>query len=240
MKLFTTLVLLLIFNLVSQAQSDSLSIFHEQQNISSQAKIGTYKNALSYNLFQIFRGSGLISYERVITNGGLSLIAGLGICTYDALGQIYLKELTEYYMSGAGSDVIKVGTKLRPLFEIGLKYYTSQFLGGGYVGAELISINNTVKIKEGNESDIIPLNLKMLDYRSNEFKFVIGITNKNNKKFFFDYNIGLGYRFIQFENLALEYSSTINGNQKVYNYKIAERTNQTVWPFTALKMGVRF
>lgn len=238
MKFYITIVFILIFNFTVQAQTDSLSVFHEQINIEALSKIGIYKNALSYNLFQIVRGSGLISYERVLTKGGLSVIAGLGICTYDEFGQIYLKELSDYYNSG--EDVIKVGTKLRPLFEIGLKYYTSQFLGGGYVGADFISINNTVKIKEENNRDIIPLNLRLLDYRSNEFKFVFGITNKNNKKFYFDYNIGIGYRFIQFENLALEYSSSINGNQKVYSYKIAEKTNQTIWPFTALKMGIRF
>lgn len=240
MKFYITIVFILIFNLVSQAQSDSLSIFHEQQNISSQAKIGTYKNALSYNLFQIFRGSGLISYERVLTKGGLSAIAGLGICTFDEFGQIYLKEFTDYYKSGAGSDVIKVGTKLRPLFEIGLKYYTSQFLGGGYVGADFISINNTVKIQEGYGSYKLALNVRELDYRSNEFKIVVGIVNKNNKKFYFDYNIGFGYRFIQFENLALDDSYVTSGNQLVYSYKIVERTNQTIWPFTALKMGIRF
>jgi hypothetical protein len=239
-KFYITIVFILIFNFAIKAQSDSLSVFHEQLNIEALSKIGTYKNALSYNLFQIVRGSALISYERVLTKGGLSVIAGLGICTYDALGQTYFKELPNYYSSGAGSNVLKLGTKLRPLFEIGLKYYTSQFLGGTYVGAELISINNTVKIKEREGSDIIPLNLSLLDYRSNEFKFVFGITNKNDKKFYFDYNIGIGYRFIQFESLALEYSSTINGNQRVYSYKIAERTNQTFWPFTALKMGVRF
>jgi hypothetical protein len=240
-KFIFSIFLIATINLNLRAQTDSLTMFHEPMNLAGKARKDAYKNTVNFNLFQIVRGSALLSYERMVGNYGLSLTAGIGICKFDALGQVYLRELTQYYMSG--SDVTKVGTKIKPLYEVGVKYYTDQSMGGTYFMAAFTSINNTVNLKpfSGNTSTYVPPNFNQLDYRSNEFKLLLGFSNKNDKKFYHDINAGLGYRFIAYQNFQLKDITAQNSNgQYLYELFKYSNTNQTIWIFVAWRMGLRF
>jgi hypothetical protein len=240
-KLLFSILLIFIFNFNSLAQSDSLAIFHQPIHGNAKDKTSHYNNALSFNLFQITRGSALLSYERLLGNTGFTASAGLGICKFDALGQIYLRELTQYYKSGESVTITKIGTTIKPLFEIGLKYYTQDFLGGNYFGAAFTSINNQVNLKESYESYTLPSNFHKLNYRSNDFKFMFGFSNRNDKKFYNDISIGVGYRFINYEYLTVKDTLFTSLYSTVSEDIIKEEsTNQTIWIFTAWKMGIRF
>ncbi len=242
MKFLLIIVLITTINLNSKAQTDSLSMFHEPVSIGGKAGEGSYKNTVNFNLLQIVRGSALLNYERLIGKYGLAITAGIGICKFDALGQVYLRELTQYYMIGS-SNAIKVGTKIKPLYEIGVKYYTGELLGGSYFEAAFTSITNTVNLKSfnGNSTTYVPPNFNQLDYRSNDFKLLFGFTNKNDKKFYHDINAGLGYRFITYQNYQLRDITSQNSNGK-YLYELSkdQNTNQTIWIFLAWRMGLRF
>ncbi len=240
-KFLLSIILITTINLNLKAQTDSLSMFHQPMSIAGNARTDTYKNSVHFNLFQIIRGSALLSYERLIGKYGLALTAGIGICKFDALGQVYLRELTQYYMIGA--DVTKVGTKIKPLYQIGMKYYIDQFMGGTYFEAAFTSINNTVNLKSfnGANTTYVPPNFNQLDYRSNEFKLLVGYSNKNDKKFYHDISTGLGYRFIAYENYQLKSITAQNSNgQYLYELTKDSNTNQTIWIFVAWRMGLRF
>ena len=240
-KFIISIILITTINLNLKAQTDSLTMFHESMNLAGNARNDTYKNTLNFNLFQIVRGSALLSYERMVGKYGLALTAGIGICKFDALGQVYLRELTQYYMIGA--DVTKAGTKIKPLYELGLKYYTDQSMGGTYFMAAFTSINNTVNLQSfrGNVNTYVPPNFNQLDYRSNEFKLLLGFSNKNDKKFYHDISAGLGYRFIAYQNFQLKDITAQNSNgQYLYELTKDSNTNQTIWIFVAWRMGIRF
>lgn len=241
MRFLITIFFIFILNFCASAQSDSLSLFHQSVKGKEQAKTGNYKNAISFNILQIIRGGALLSYERAIGNTGLAATAGIGICKFDALGQIYLRRLTQYYNSGESVTVTKVGTKIKPLFDFGLKFYTDDIMGGSYFGLGFTSINNTVNLKYTYESYVLPVNFRQLDYRSNDFKFMFGFSNRNDKKFYHDISIGAGYRFINYEYLTVKDTFYTSIYSTVSEDIIKEKnTNQTIWIFAAWKMGLRF
>ena len=236
------MIFLFIFHTGAMAQEDSLSVFRNSSSSAIKSKEGNYKNALSFNLLQILRGGALISYERSIGSSGFAITTGIGINKFDALGQLYLRELSYYYNSGV--EVVKQGTKIKPLFDFGFKYYTQQAMGGTYVQTAFTSISNTVNLEKFDNSNYLnlPANSTQLDYRSNEFKFLFGATNKNDHKFYMDFNLGLGYRFIQYENyLAKEVINQTNYYYTaMYNLEKNKNTNQTLWFFMSWKFGKRF
>jgi hypothetical protein len=240
-KLLLSILFLWILNFNVVAQSDSLELFRQPVNGKEQGKLGSFKNALNFNLFQILRGSALLSYECLIGKTGLAATAGIGICKFDAIGQVYLRELSHYYNSGAGVSVTKAGTKIRPITELGLKFYTDDNLGRAYIGLAFTSINNTVNLKHTYGSTTLASNLRQLDYRSNDFKIMFGVANRNDKKFYHDVSFGAGYRFIKYEYLAINdnfYTSQNSSGSEALIKK--EGTNQTIWIFTAWRMGIRF
>lgn len=239
MKFLITIFFVFILKSNSLAQSDSLAMFHQPSLATEQSKVGIYKNAVNFNLLQIIRGSALLSYERLIGKSGFAATAGVGICKFDAIGQIYLRELTQYYNSGGSVEVTKLGTKIRPLFELGLKYYIDDINGGSYFGLDFTSINNTVNIRYNYQSYTLPVNLRQLDYRSNDFKCMFGFANSNDKKFYHDASIGVGYRFINYEHLAID-NIVLNASNSSQALTKENSTNQTIWIFIAWKMGIRF
>ena len=85
-KFIFSIVLITTINLNLKAQTDSLAMFHEPMNLAGNARNDTYKNTLNFNLFQIVRGSALLSYERMVGKYGLALTAGIGICVTFFLG----------------------------------------------------------------------------------------------------------------------------------------------------------
>lgn len=240
MKVFFAFVLVLFIQLKTFAQTDSLSIFHQSPNNASLSKDGVYKNAVNFNILQILRGSALISYERLLGTSGFALTAGAGICKFDALGQIYFRQLSYYY--NLDNYVTKSGTKIKPLYEIGLKYYYEQLMGGSYIAGAFTSIKNTVNLQPFGYQYYVntPSNINQLDYRSNELKLLIGFTNANNQRFYHDFSIGFGYRFIQYEYYYIKGTNNASGNS-AYSYELdkGNKTNQTPWFFISWKMGLR-
>jgi hypothetical protein len=240
-KYFISLFCLVISISFVKAQSDTLSLFRTPSLNNKSIKTITYKNAINFNLMQIIRGGALLSYERSLANSGFALTAGVGINKFDAIGQVYFKELTYYYK--LDQDVTKVGTKIKPLLDFGLKYYTSQTIGGAYFEMAFTMIKNTVNIQEFDYNQFVTVtaNQSKLDYQSNELKLLFGFTNSNDNKFYHDFNLGLGYRFIQYEKYVLNETHYQTGSGS-YTYEFSKKkaTNETPWFFLSWKMGRRF
>lgn len=240
MKYRISLIFFLSLIVQLQAQNDTLSVFRSPVKNNANSKAGTYKNALNFNLFQIIRGGALLSYERALASSGLAITAGVGINKFDAIGQVYFRELSYYYKLDL--DVEKEGTKIKPLIDVGLKYYTNQTMGGTYFEVAFTMIKNTVNLQAFNYNEYysIPAGINHLDYRSNELKLLVGFTNSNDKEFYHDFNFGIGYRFIQFEKFNVK--QTYNNGNSTFSYELTKEmaTNQTPWFFFTWKMGRRF
>jgi hypothetical protein len=221
-----------------QAQNDSLTVFREPSKTNAKNNAIALKNAVNFNLMQLIRGGVLISYERALSSQGFAITAGAGINKFDAIGQVYWKEFSYYYK--LDTEVEREGTKIKPLLDFGLKFYTLKTLGGPYLQLSFTMIENSVKVQKNSDSQnyTLPENSNFLDYRSNELKFLFGFTNSNDKVFYHDFNIGIGYRFIQYQKYKI--NETINQTGTSYQLTKNSNSNQTPWFFITWKMGRRF
>lgn len=225
-------------------QDDSLSLFRKSNTLpTGKDAYKKYQNSIHINILQFVRGGVLFDYERVIANSNIAVGAGIGFNMYDALGQIYFRELEPYYKINS-SNVSKIDAKIKPIFDFNVKYYLSDDDFQFYTGAGYTRISNTVitdVLKYAQNFTYSSQNIKELDYLSNEFKFVIGITNVSDRRFYHDFCLGPGYRMIKYENL--KYEDLINPSpNSSYSYKLVKETNtnQTIWFFFSWRMGIRF
>ncbi|HRG58840.1 MAG TPA: hypothetical protein PK323_07750 [Bacteroidia bacterium] len=226
------------------AQTDTISVFRKSNTLPKKKdEFRKYTNSIHFNLLQLLRGGVLFDYEKVFENLNFAVGAGIGFSKYDALGQIYFRELAPYYKYNA-SNISKIDTKIRPIYDFNIKYYINEDDFQFYTGAGYARIANTVItdiLKFGQNYTSSNSKIDELIYISNEIKFVIGITNLSNRRFYHDFCLGPGYRMIKYESLKyVLITNSVNGS--TYNYEIDKefRNNQTIWFYFAWRMGIRF
>lgn len=246
MKALHLLILFFFICQLACAQSDTVSIFHQSPNptnAQTSGHFGTFKNVLSLNLFQAVRGGLLVNYERLIGQKGLALVLGTGFCSFDPLGQFYVKEFQYYYERNL-RVVHREKSELLPIFDFATKYYFTKSAGTVYLDAGFTRIKNSVTLDFQYSPEYyanLDSKLKRLNYSSNELKFLFGFTNDNKKKFYHDFSLGFGYRFIEYDYLVPEKVKIYpNSSEFVYMLSKKTSTNQTPWLFMAWRMGVRF
>jgi len=242
--LLALIIIPISFNFVF-AQNDTIALFHESANGRKSEFSGTYKSALSINLYQFVRGGLLFNYERMIASSGLAFSAGVGIGKFDPIGQFYVKEFIYYYRI---SDLFieKTGSQMRPIYDFSIKYYFEKEMSGTYLCADFTSINNRINVdwyKSNNNVDYIyrKQSLNSLDYQSNEVKLLLGFVNNNRSKFYHDFNFGFGYRMIEYQKLTFRTTrASTNYENGLIEVDKVNKANQTPWFFIGWRIGKRF
>jgi hypothetical protein len=246
LKLLFSIAFIVLVGHFAHAQSDTVSIFHKSNspiNGKSSGHFGTYKNVLSINFFQAVRGGLLVNYERMIGQSGLAFSLGTGICSFDPLGQFYVREFQYYYELNL-RVINRESTELLPLFDFATKYYFEKEWGALHIDAGYTNIKNNVTLDFSYSPDYyfnLNTKLKKLNYRNNEFKLLVGFTNDTKKKFYHDFSLGLGYRFIEYDYLEIEKLKISPNSSDYVNTLIKKtKTNQTPWLAMSWRMGIRF
>jgi len=241
------LIGILIITLNSYAQTDTLDVFRapSKNNSNSNARTGSAgNNALSVSIGHLGRGGTMLTYERYINNTSFAVFAGFGITKIDFIGQFSFEDegfiLEDFYSNRSDAEV-------GSMIDLGLKYMFDKELGGNYFGIGYSSYHTNIT-RTINSSYIIENNGSRnykLDYYSKEFKLVYGIVNDVDSRFYNDFNIGTGFRFLEYQNLDITELPNFNSSTLSYyttELNIRKRTNNDIklWLFITWKIGVRF
>jgi hypothetical protein len=231
------------------AQTDSLDVFRiPSKNTGSNHNAYTSyvgKNAISISIGHLGRGSALIGYERLINYTPFAIYAGFGFSNLDFIGQFSFDE--ESYLfenSYTEKKVIQSGKAI----DCGLKYTALSELGGVYLALGFSSYENTAVI-EISDAQYLANNVAStyrLNYSSKEFKIVYGFMNNVSSGFYNDFFIGTGFRFLNYQQLAINeianpiYNGFNNYTQTILEIKKINKKDPKLWLFLGWKMGVRF
>jgi hypothetical protein len=225
------------------AQNDSISLFRESTGKKNDFA-GEYKNAMSINIYQFVRGGVLLNYERILGNSGFALTAGVGFCKFDALGQFRISKFAFYY-DDDNYYLSRESGEIRPIFDVALKYYFAKEMSGAYMCTNFTNIRNTTNIEFQENSNTQYNYLKKsptaLNYQSNELKLLLGFANDSRKQFYHDFNFGLGFRMIEYQQMSFRsIRSAIGSQQGLIEVDKVNKSNQTPWFFIGWRMGRRF
>jgi hypothetical protein len=224
-KFYFTLMLLLLLTDNCYSQSDSLPIFREPTKnnkgvVNSFGSGNAYQNALSLSIAHLGRGGTMLTYERFIDLFNFSFFAGIGVNKIDYIGQ-YSFENEKYFYESDYTE--KRGAELSKMFELGSKYYFDKDIGGGYLGLCYANYKNEVdiKVKDYYKVNVLDPRYYILNYASNEFKLLYGAANDISTRFYSDFHIGVGLRFINYQELdIIEVPIIIQIIMKILNYQL--------------------
>jgi hypothetical protein len=243
--IFTSVVFIL--HLTCFAQSDTLNVFRtpSKNGSNTSSRAGSWgNNAITVSIGHLGRGGTMLTYERYINKTPLTLFAGLGFTKVDFIGQFSFDDEDFYY---ASTYTERTNAELGRMLDLGAKYMFDEELGGNYIGFCFSNYTNTISQEVKDEYEV-PLNsptLFKLNYNSNEFKLVYGITNDVTETFYSDVCIGAGLRMIDYQELKILEDYVYN-NLNQYSYDIALVINKKSytefkpWFFFGWKIGVRF
>jgi hypothetical protein len=228
------------------AQNDSLDIFRtpSKSNGGGKAKsVGGY-NSLSVSLSHLGRGGSIITYERLINNTPIAIFVGYGFTKIDYIGQFSF-ENEEFYFSNDYTE--KKEAELNAAFDLGLKYTFDEELGGNYIGFCYSSYENGITTQVDNDYDITITSQRShkLNYSSKDFKLIYGSMGESDRRFYSDFSIGAGLRFVDYQILDVtEVPVNINNGYYSYDleYEVTKKSYNEVkpWLFIGWKIGLRF
>jgi hypothetical protein len=246
-KFYFTLMLLLLLTDNCYSQSDSLPIFREPTKnnkgvVNSFGSGNAYKNALSLSIAHLGRGGTMLTYERFIDLFNFSFFAGIGVNKIDYIGQ-YSFENEKYFYESDYTE--KRGAELSKMFELGTKYYFDKDIGGGYLGLCYANYKNEVdiKVKDYYKVNVLDPRYYILNYASNEFKLLYGAANDISTRFYSDFHIGVGLRFINYQELDIIEVPIINSTYyEDFELSIEKdyKSETIPWLFFGFKIGARF
>lgn len=245
-KFFVAILFLLSYSSKCFSQSDSLNVFRVPAKINGKVSSGgnkSFNNAISISVAHIGRGGTMLSYERFINNTSFAVFAGLGITKVDYIGQYSIESEKFYY---ATEYTQRTRVDLNRMLEMGTKYYFDGELGGSYLGLCYASYKNslTVEVEDNYEVGAFDPTAYNLKYSSNEFKLLYGAANDISSRFYSDFHIGVGFRYIDYQELDIIEMPLINNNNFIEDYvlEIEKDNNSDVrpWFFFGWKLGVRF
>jgi hypothetical protein len=242
-----SLALFFVFALSSEcfSQTDSLDIFRvpSKSNNSSTGGNKSFNNAISLSVAHLGRGGTMLTYERFINNSYFSVFAGVGVTKVDYIGQYDIENEKFYY---ASEYTTRTRVDLNRMIELGTKFYFDGELGDSYLGLCYASYKNRLNVEvddyyKVDAFDALTYNLK---YSSNEFKFLYGASNDISSRFYSDFHIGVGFRYIDYQELDIVEVPVINNNSYIEEYvlDIEKDSNNDIrpWLFFGWKLGVRF
>lgn len=244
-KISLVILLILMMSVKCFAQSDSLDIFRVPAKSNGQGSSGganSSYNAISISLAHLGRGGTMLVYERFINNSSFALFAGIGVAKVDFIGQYSFEDEKFYYKN---QYTQRTNADLNRMLEMGTKYYFDGELGGGYLGLCYASYKNnlTVEVDDDYEVGLFDAMSYKLKYSSNEFKFLYGSSNDISSRFYTDFHIGVGFRYIQYQELDIvEMPLITNGYYDEYILDIEKDNNNDIrpWLYFGWKLGVRF
>jgi hypothetical protein len=243
--LFIASLLLVASNCFSQ--TDTLDVFRTPSKSSSNSNLrsgSAGNNAISMSIGHLGRGGTMLTYERFINNSSFAVFAGYGITKVDFIGQFSYEDEGFNFEDSYST---RTNAELGSMIDLGFKYLLDRELGGNYFGFTFSSYHTNITRTISSNYVIQnsgPKNYQ-LDYFSREVKFVYGSVNDVGSRFYSDFNIGTGFRFIDYQNLDInEVPVYINNSYNYYNTEldIRKKSNNDIklWLFIAWKIGVRF
>lgn len=242
-KLFSFFVCLLISINALYAQDDQVDVFRtpSKNKPGSVASAAVGNNSISVSLAHIGRGGTLLSYERYINNSSFAVTAGIGFSRVDFIGQLSLDEEGFYFESDYAT---RTGSKLMPVVDFGGKFMFDEELAGNYFGLAYSGYKNLVTQELVNINDFVFGTPESFDlkYSSRDFKIIYGYMNDADSRFFSDFHIGGGFRFIEYQQLNVT-DVPVPTNSGYTTEQVAEKKSLDIlkpWFFLGWKVGVRF
>ncbi|HRG58841.1 MAG TPA: hypothetical protein PK323_07755 [Bacteroidia bacterium] len=235
--------------IIVYAQSDSLDIFRTPSKNKSNpggASGSAGNNSLSISLGHLGRGGTMLTYERYINNTPLAVFAGLGFSKVDFIGQFSWSDEANIFDNQYGT---RSASNLGKMIDLGVKLVFDEELGGPYLGLFYSSYENFMTQKIDSYYEVVnfgPSTYK-LNYNSRELKFAYGYINDVTSRFYNDFYIGTGFRFLSYDALNItELSNSYNQINQIDPYAQLIQVQKVsfsepkLWFFIGWKIGVRF
>lgn len=244
--------LALIFNTITTfcfAQSDTLDIFRtpsKNKTNSGGASGSVGNNSLSVSIGHLGRGGTMLTYERYINNTPIAVFAGFGLTKVDFIGQFSWTDETNIFDNMYST---KTSSDLGKMIDLGVKLVFDQELGGPYLGLFYSSYENFITQKIDNYFEVINNGATSykLNYNSRELKFAYGYINDVTSRYYNDFYIGTGFRFLDYQSLNINEVYNNNGLYQQTNpystlIQVQKENISTpkLWFFIGWKIGVRF
>jgi len=240
-KFCVAFLFLLLNVLFTKAQNDSLSMFRSSDKRNNAAKT-YYKNVLFLNCGTLFRGGFSIGYERHFLFNGVSIFAQAGYTARDFTGQF---DWSAFQSIFDNNDSDRDGLRPGYMYEVGAKYYLQKSDNGKYFSLSYANIVNT-RVRKFSPNiiiDNVSNNYYLVDYLSREIKVMYGTSSDAEERFYSDWAIGSGLRFLKYDNAKF---TTIEQPSSDTDYKYVKWLSKSVkkdvtpWLYFTWKIGFRF
>ncbi len=236
------LLFFMLFNLQQLfAQNDSVPLFRssDEKRTASQ---GYYKHVFYVNCTTLLRGGFSLGYERYFAVNGISFFGQVGYTARDFSGQYHWSKFESIFEN---YDTYKDGLRPGYMFEVGSKYYLKNATNGNYFSLSYAHIVNT-RVRNFDDYIIVPFSTErfyLVDYLSKEIKIMYGKSTGTDSKFYSDWAVGSGVRFLKFDHVQFE---TISEATEDTDYKTLKKYSKSIkkvikpWLFFTWKIGFRF
>ena len=212
------------------AQNDSVPLFRSSDEKRNATK-GYYKHVFYVNCSTLLRGGFSLGYEKYFAVKGVSLFVQAGYTARDFSGQYHWSEFESIFEN---YDTYKDGLRPGYMFELGSKYYLTY-----------AHIVNT-RVRKFDDQIVVPSsaqNFYLVDYLSKEIKIMYGSSTETDSRFYSDWAIGSGIRFLKFDDVQFQ---TIAESSEDTDYRTVKTYSKNVkkvikpWLFFTWKIGFRF
>jgi hypothetical protein len=223
------------------AQNDSVPLFRSSDEIRNASK-GYYKHVFYVNCSTLLRGGFSLGYEKYFAVKGVSLFVQAGYTARDFSGQYNWSEFESIFEN---YDTYKDGLRPGYMFELGSKYYLKNATNGNYFSLSYAHIVNT-RVRNFDDYIIVPFSTErfyLVDYLSKEIKIMYGSSTETDSKFYSDWAVGSGIRFLKYDHVEFQTIAEASEDtdfRTVKTYSKSVKNEIKPWLFFTWKIGFRF